>query len=217
MGDVVERMLGGAMEVFRTDDRKLLAQIERMDNDVDALHGAIKMYLTELMRHGLSDEDSRRCVNMLAFTGNLEHIGDIIDQNLMQKASKKIKNKLAFSREGFEEITALHRRVLRNLNLALGVFVSGDVKVARELLAEKVAIRSMELAAAEGHLGRLREGYRETMETTTLHMDIVRDLKRINSHLTSVAYPILEEAGVLLKSRLRDEREGASSLDSLPS
>jgi phosphate:Na+ symporter len=34
-------------------------------------------------------------------------------------------------------------------------------------------------------------------------MDVIRDLKRINGHLASVAYPILEAAGELADTRLR--------------
>jgi phosphate:Na+ symporter len=52
-----------------------------------------------------------------------------------------------------------------------------------------------ELTAAEQHLERLREGRPESLETTSLHLDILRDLKRIHSHICSVAYPVLDAAG----------------------
>jgi phosphate:Na+ symporter len=153
----------------------------------------------------MSEVDSRRYVEILTFTTNLEHIGDIIDKNLMELAAKKIKNKLHFSAEGFAEICNMHARVENNLKLALNVFVSNDVKLARRLLEEKVAFREMEWAASEGHYGRLRSGKTESIETSSLHLDILRDLKRINSHLTSVAYPILEATGELTQSRLRKQ------------
>jgi phosphate:Na+ symporter len=78
--------------------------------------------------------------------------------------------------------------------------------MARQLLSEKVAFRDRERLAAEKHLDRLRSGRVESIETSSLHLDILRDLKRINSHLTSVAYPILEQAGELRASRLREEK-----------
>ncbi|MGI9524054.1 MAG: hypothetical protein ACR2PG_20665, partial [Hyphomicrobiaceae bacterium] len=49
---------------------------------------------------------------------------------------------------------------------------------------------------------RIGEGRPETIDTSSLHLDVLRDLKRINSHVTSVAYPILERAGELADSRL---------------
>jgi phosphate:Na+ symporter len=83
------------------------------------------------------------------------------------------------------------------------VFISGEVSMARRLLEEKVAFRELERAASESHLERLRSGKLESLETSSLHLDVLRDLKRINSHLTSVAYPILDAAGELERTRLK--------------
>ncbi|MFZ5789813.1 MAG: Na/Pi cotransporter family protein [Pseudomonadota bacterium] len=203
MGDIIEKMLRQTLEVFRNDDRKLLREVEALDDGVDQLHEAIKLYLTEMSRDAVDKADQKRSIDVITFTTNLEHIGDIIDKNLMELAAKKIKNKLRFSTEGFAEICNMHQRVENNLKLALNVFISGDVKLARRLLEEKVTFREMERAASEGHFARLRSGKLESIETSSLHLDILRDLKRINSHLTSVAYPILDAAGELTQSRLR--------------
>ncbi|MEA2779650.1 MAG: phosphate:Na+ symporter [Rhodospirillaceae bacterium] len=205
MGDVVCRMLADTLPVFRQDDRKLLREVEQMDNDVDALHEAIKLYLTEVTRESLDTRDQKRGIDVITFTTNLEHIGDIIDKNLMELAAKKIKNKLRFSDEGFAEIERMHRRLMGNLDLALNVFITGEVAMARRLLEEKVAFRELERAASESHLARLRSGKLESLETSSLHLDVLRDLKRINSHLTSVAYPILDAAGELERTRLKQE------------
>ena len=218
MGDIVETMLRQSMDAFVTDDRKLVAEIERMDNAVDKLHEAIKLYVTRLTRESLDDREGRRAMEIIAFAINLEHIGDIIDKNLMELAGKKIKHKLKFSHEGAAELRAFHARVLANLKLAFGVFISGDVKVARKLLEEKVAIREDERAAADHHFARLRDGRPESIETSSLHLDILRDLKRIHSHICAAAYPVLEETGELQPSRLRRleaelETRGAFHLD----
>jgi phosphate:Na+ symporter len=167
------------------------------------LHEAIKLYVTQITRESLDESDGRRAMEIIAFDINLEHIGDIIDKNLMELAAKKIKNKLKFSGEGEADLAAFHRRVADNLKLALGAFMSGDVKIARQLLEEKVAIREAEREASEKHLARLRDGRMESIETSSLHLDVLRDLKRIHSHICSVAYPILEGMGELQPSRLR--------------
>ena len=142
-------------------------------------------------------------MEIIAFAINLEHIGDIIDKNLMELAAKKIKNRLKFSERGRPSCRHFHRRVIENLKLALSVFMSGDVKIARQLFAEKVAIRQAERLAPENHLVRLREGLPASIETSSLHLDILRDLKRIHSHICSAAYPVLEAAGELQPSRLK--------------
>jgi phosphate:Na+ symporter len=203
MGDLVETMLRETMVALITDDRKLVSSIERSDNAVDKLHEAIKLYVTKVTRESLDDREASRAMEIIAFSINLEHIGDIIDKNLMELAAKKIKNRLNFSNEGAAELQAFHRRVIENLKLALSVFMTGDVKIARQLIAEKVVIRQAEREAAESHLVRLREGHLASIETSSLHLDILRDLKRIHSHICSVAYPVLEAVGELQPSRLR--------------
>ena len=205
MADIIETMLRELIEVFRTNDQKLMQRLSELDNDVDTLYEAIKLYLTEASRAGTTEEESKRIVDAITFTTNLEHVGDIIDKNLLELAQKKARNRLSFSDEGWKELEAMHARVVDNMQLAIGVFMSGDLDPARQLLAEKEKLREVERAGSEQHFERLRSGRVQSIETSALHLDIMRDLKRINSHLTSVAYPILDAHGVLRHSRLRKE------------
>jgi phosphate:Na+ symporter len=197
MGDIVEVMLRQVMAAMMTNDRSLVDQVSRMDNSVDGLDEAIKLYLTKLTRGSLDEREGHRAMEIISFAINLEHIGDIIDKNLSELAAKKIKRRFQFSPEGAEELSAFHKRTTDSLRIAFGVFMSGDVGEARKLLADKALLRSAELAATERHLDRLREGRPETIETTSLHLDVLRDLRRIHSHICSVAYPVLDAAGEL--------------------
>ncbi|HSA81898.1 MAG TPA: Na/Pi cotransporter family protein [Geminicoccaceae bacterium] len=203
MGDLTETMLREAFDVFRWNDRQKLAVLQRIEDSVDRLHEAIKLFVTDVSREPLSSGESRRAAEILAFTTNLEHIGDIIDKSLLELADKKSRLQLRFSSEGWTEIEALHAHVLDNLRMALGVFVSGDVAIARKLIDEKVAVRDAERQAAENHLARLRAGRPESIDSSALHLDILRDLKRIHSHICAIAYPLLDEAGQLYRSRLK--------------
>jgi phosphate:Na+ symporter len=197
MGDDVEIMLRKVMAAIMTNDRALVDQVSRMDNAVDSLNEAIKLYVTKLTRGSLDEREGQRAMEIISFAINLEHIGDIIDKNLSELATKKIKRRFQFSPEGAEELAAFHKKTMDSLRIAFGVFMSGDVNQARKLLAEKAALRNAELAATERHLDRLREGRPETLETTSLHLDVLRDLRRIHSHICSVAYPVLDAAGEL--------------------
>ena len=209
MGDRVADMLRQALVVFEKSDPKLMKEVEKADNVVDDLHEAIKLYLVKVSKSEMTEEESRRYVEIITFTTNLEHVGDIIDKNLMELAGKKIKNRYTFSAEGLDEIRHFHARVMDNMRLAFNVFATRDVTLARRLLAEKATTRAAELATADSHFGRLREGRPESIETSAIHLDVIRDLKRINGHLTSVAYPILEVAGELRDSRLREAEQAA--------
>ena len=209
IADVLDDMLAKSMETLRRDDREYLAQVSGMDDIVDRLFEQTKLYLTDVSRHELGEEESRDCSDIMSFATNLEHIGDIIDKNLMELAAKKIRYQLRFSEDGLAEIESLHRRVQENLRLAMSVFVSGDRQLARKLMMEKDHFRDLERNAAESHHERLKSGKRESIETSSLHLDILRDFKRINSHLSSVAYPILEQSGELRATRLRKPKRNA--------
>src|SRR6201996_1272214 len=210
VGDAVETMLRKVMAAIMTNDRALADQTSRLDNTVDDVVEAIKLYITKLTRGSLDEAEGRRAMEIISFAINLEHIGDIIDKNLCELATKKVKHRFQFSADGAKELSEFHRRVMDSLRVAFGVFMSGNVGEARRLLPDKAAPRDAELAATERHLERLREGRPETIETTSMHLDVLRDLKRIHSHICSVAYPVLDAAGEL--EAWRSARSAAAAM-----
>lgn len=207
IGDIIEEMLSKTMSVFESDDPILREAVEAADDDVDELYEAIKLYLTRLMRDELNDEDSQRAVDIITYTINLEHVGDIIDKNLMELANKKHRLRLQFSEQGLDDIRTMHARVMDTLHLSLNVFMSAGIDSARALIARKTELRKMEMEATEKHLERLKSGRPESIMTSAIHVDVIRDFKRINSHLTSVAYPVLDRAGELRQTRLTRKSE----------
>lgn len=207
LGDRVDTMLRDTMTLIEKDDLKLSRAIAAQDNGVDTIHESIKLYLVKVSRSELSDEESRRLFEIMTVITNLEHIGDIIDKNLRELAEKKIRKRYAFSPEGLADIREFHQRVASGLVLALNVFATRDLALARQLFAAKATMRDAERRATERHFERLREGRGETIETSAIHLDIIRDLKRIHGHVASIGYPILESANALRESRLRETRE----------
>ncbi len=216
VGDIVLDMLRRALPALERSDPKFIKDIEKDDDRVDTLHEAIKLYLIKASKADMSQEQGRRYVEILTFNTNLEHIGDIIDKNLMELAQKRIKKRVTFSPEGLAELAKFHGSVVDNMRLALNVFATRDVALARRLLQEKTSVRAKEFDAADKHFARLRDGRMESIDSSSIHLDIIRDLKRINSHLTSVAYPILESSGELAASRLREKNAAAAAATATP-
>ena len=202
--DLVEAMLVGMYTVIRTGDLKLSAELRQIDDSVDELYSAIKYYLTKISRSELDEREGRRWTDIIGFTINMEQIGDIIERVLIDIEDKKIKRGFRFSEAGMQEITELHGRLVDNLRLAMSVFLNGDVRDARRLLEEKVRFRDLERSYAAAHLARLSDRTVPSIETSSLHIDLLSELKRINSLLCSMAYPILEPTGTLAPSRLQD-------------
>lgn len=205
MGDIVEQMLNGLLAVIRSNDIARARETRRMDDDVDHLYTAVKLYLTRVSRESLSEQDSRRWTDIISLTINLEHAGDIIDRMVSEVEDKKIAHKLSFSEAGLQEICDMHRRLINNLQLGLSVFLNADLKSAQRLMAEKESFRDLERAYSYTHLNRLAGQSVQSIETSSLHLDIISDMKRLNSLFCSTAYAVLDDAGALRKSRMRDK------------
>ncbi|MGH7117306.1 MAG: Na/Pi cotransporter family protein [Stellaceae bacterium] len=205
MADVLETMLHAALDALDRGDRKRIAETKHIDDVLDRLNGAIKGYLTSLDHESIDAEDDRRLSEILAFITNLEHAGDIVERGVAASLAKRTKRNLSFSMEGTAEIHAMLQRLAVNVRTAAAVFMTGDVRAARGLLGEKEVFRDLETRATEAHFARIRAGRVESVETSALHLDLLRDLKRINAHIAAAAYPVLEQRGELLPSRLRQE------------
>ena len=202
--DVVETMLLGVYGVIKNNDLQLAQTLQKMDDTVDELYSDIKYYLTKISREALSESEGHRWTDIISFTINMEQIGDIIERVLEDVENKKIKPGREFSEAGMAEITDLHGRLVDNLRLGMSVFLDGNVRDARKLLEEKTRFRDLEREYAATHLERLAVNTPQSMDTSSLHIDLISDLKRINSHICSIAYPILDSAGALAPNRLRD-------------
>jgi phosphate:Na+ symporter len=201
--DVVETMLRGMLKVIKDNDLELAEQLRKLDDTVDQLYSAIKYYLTKISREALGEEESRRWTDIISFTINMEQVGDIIERVLQDVEDKKISKGRDFSEAGMQEICELHAHLLDNLRLSMSVFLNGNVRDAQRLLEEKARFRDLERQYASTHLERLADNTVQSIETSSLHIDLISDFKRINSHICSIAYPILDSVGALSPTRLK--------------
>jgi phosphate:Na+ symporter len=203
MADVVEAMLRGSQDAFHRDDRDKVAEISRMDDIIDRLYGALQRYLGAISQETLSEAEAQRLSEILALAINLEHAGDIIDKNLMELAAKRIKDQRKLPPDALADVDEMHARLLDHLQLAVAVFMFGDAQAARRLVAEKEQFREIERAATQRHFAHMRTGGPDDIETSSLQLDITRDLKRIEAHIAATVYGLLEQSGDLRTSRLR--------------
>jgi phosphate:Na+ symporter len=204
MADTLEAMLAGLRLAIAAPSRAGIESIKRLDDVLDRLNTAIKAYLISMAPNDLKPADAERLAQVLAFATNMEHAGDLVDRNLLSVAKRRLDRGLAFSSEGEADLVRLVDRVTANVRLAASLFVSGDEDSARMLVAEKEAFRAVEAEAVGAHYQRLQSGNVSTVETSSLHLDALRDLKQVNSHLIEgAAYPVLTARGALLPTRLR--------------
>jgi phosphate:Na+ symporter len=193
VADVTQGMLRDALPAFRSDNLAIIEDIEKRDDQVDFLEREIKLFLARLGREAMGPELSRKEIGMISFIANLENIGDIIDKNLMELARKKYYQGRRFSEAGWAEIQEFHGLVVKNLERAIAAFAANDRALAQEVLDQRPFMRSRERELRESHLGRLRAGLAESLETSEIHLDILTNLKRISSHVSALMFPILDE------------------------
>ena len=211
MAERVIAMLAPAMKQYRDWNDDVADGIRRAEDDVDRMHFQSKLFLARLQETPLTPAQSRRAMDMITIANNLEDAGDRVSGDMLDMAGRMRTEGLAFSPEGWRDLADFHDVVLANAQLALDVLMADEVDVARQLLEEKDRVRRIERDLQERHLQRFRKGGPETIETSNLHQETVRVLKLVNTALCSVAYPIVEEAGDLLSSRLAraDDGDGA--------
>ncbi|MEN3261239.1 Na/Pi cotransporter family protein [Sodalis endosymbiont of Spalangia cameroni] len=191
MGDVVESMLLLHTEVLHGQVEKN-REVRRLDDDVDVLYTAIKLYLAQIPKEDLDEADSRRWAEIIEMALNLEQAGDIIERMTGDIAAKSLNARRAFSAQGMKELDTLHEQLMSNLRLSLSVFLSNDMTSARRLRRAKHRFRITDRRYAHAHVDRLHQQNVQTLETSSLHLSLLGDLKRVNSLFCSVAYNVLE-------------------------
>jgi phosphate:Na+ symporter len=191
MGDLVVRSLRETILVFERDDERLMREIIRRDDVIDRLEEDIKQYVVKLRAQSLTEEQSQRESALLFTIVNLEEIGDVIEKDLMELAEKKMRGHYKFSAQGWAEIVDLHTKVVENLELALSAVATQDRSIAEKVIRHKSTINLMERRLRQTHMQRLHDGLRETIDTSSIHLDVLAALKRANSLVAGIAYAVL--------------------------
>ena len=195
---------------FRQLAKDVLIRIEDFATDdvLDSLNNAIKEYLSAFDPEDLSDSDQHRLQQILVFAMNMEQAGDVIDRNLLPHASKRLKRGLLPDAGNEAELVEMLDRLIANTRTAASLFVTEDARIARSLAEEKLAFRRAEQMATTSHFAHMRDGISAASQSSALHLDLIRDMKQVNSHIVAAAaYPVLDRVGELLPTRLASPAE----------
>jgi phosphate:Na+ symporter len=202
MGQKVERMLTAVEPLYDQWDSAAAQMIEDQDDSIKQMHLDVKLYLARLGQIGLDEELSRRSMELASISSSLDTASDAIARIMLDLARRLDNQKLQFSAQGREEIKDFTDRVQSNVQLALNVMMNQNPAEARELVEAKEKVRKVEQKLQRSHIGRLREGLSESIDTSNIHQETLRALKQVNTAFSMVGHPILLKSGDLLKSRL---------------
>jgi phosphate:Na+ symporter len=192
MGDLIDSMLEAMLDVLQGKQTAVTQEMRRLSDDVEALYSAIKLYLAQMPREDLSDQDSRRWAEIIELAINLKLASDLIERMLRKVQQQKTAQRRSFSEVGLDELAGLHSQLIANLRLGMSVFLSADPESARQLVREKRRFRAQERRLAHAHVSRLQRKIVQSIETSSLHLELIADMKRLNSLFCSSAYVVLE-------------------------
>ncbi|NWE70701.1 Na/Pi cotransporter family protein, partial [Pseudomonas gingeri] len=206
IGDLIDNMLAAMLDVLRGKQTAVAIEMRRLSDDVEVLYSAVKLYLAQMPREDLGEQDSRRWAEIIELAINLKLASDLIERMLRKVQQQKTAQRRSFSDVGLEELAGLHSQLIDNLRLGLSVFLSADRESARQLLREKRRFRAQERRLAHAHVSRLQRKIVQSIETSSLHLELIADMKRLNSLFCSSAYVVLEtsETGALASEETAD-------------
>jgi phosphate:Na+ symporter len=191
MADLVVQSLKESLRVLERDDAELWKAVHARDDKIDRLEEDVKKYLTQLREQSLTPEQAERETALLFVVVDLEAIGDVIDKQLMELADKKMRGHHRFSEQGWREIADLHAKVTENLELAVAALAAGDTSIAEKVLRHKSPISQLERRYRGSHMERLHAGLKESIDTSSIHLDVLLGLRQVNSFATAIAYAVL--------------------------
>lgn len=192
MAEITQEMVAKALVPFDDPGRDSMQKLEEMDDHVDMLDREIKFYLAKITQSQLTEDQSRRELELLMLTHGLESIGDVITKEILELAEKKKRKQVAFSGDGWNELKDFHAKVVENFQLAVSSFASGSEEIAQKVVRHKKYLGRLEQDLGQKHLLRLHQGHKESFDTSSIHLDILSNLRRINSIVAKMAYPAID-------------------------
>jgi phosphate:Na+ symporter len=206
MSELLDRMFDTAIVALRSDSLEKLKELKTLDERLNRYQASVHGYLSDLTQSELEKSDTKRALEIMLYASNLEHAGDVIHLNLADRIKAKAKQSIGFSVEQHASLDDLCLIISHSLRLATGVLTSNDIDGAKRLIEQKNAFRSLENRIIDEHFRESGKARGASLRKSALFVDMIRDLHRINSHIVSAGYPIIEAAGLLRDSRIRPEK-----------
>jgi phosphate:Na+ symporter len=193
MADITRNMVARSIDVFSKGDRAALDALQLEDDKVDILRSAITKYLTSLSQGELSEAQARRQVSLLRTVAKIEDMGDVVAREISHLGRKMADSDLRFSPDGLKQVLDYHACVLETVDAMISALKTTDIGVARQLIDLKVKLVQEEKDLHMAHIVRLVRGCQESFDTSSIHLDLLTNLRRINSHVVDVCYAMVEE------------------------
>lgn len=194
IGGICQYLFRDCLKMFsRGEDYK--DEIERIrdeDDKIDLLEKSVRFYLAEIAMERLSEEQAKTQLALLGIAADLEEIGDTMSREMVHLAVKKAKWLRIFSDEGWHDLRNFQSMVNDNLNLMLSMLAQPSEEIAAKIERHELHMNEVEQQMRQAHITRLHQGLKESFDTSSIHLDILANIRRINSKITRIARLAME-------------------------
>lgn len=180
LSDIVQQMVERSFVLFENFSQKELEAVKEMDQLVDFLNRGIKLFLTKLSQNEMSPEQAQKQFEILIRTNDLENIGDIVDKNILELLKKNVKKGYQFSNEGWAELSTFHQKVMDCYQLSVSYFNHREPSLLGRLKIAHQSLEDLVIEFTEQHMQRLHRGVKQTLESSSVHLDLLSNFKRIS-------------------------------------
>ncbi|WP_406676618.1 Na/Pi cotransporter family protein [Moorella sp. ACPs] len=189
-GIIREEMFPRVMQPLAEREVELLEKLRSLDNILDYLYRAVARYLAQLNQGNLTDDQLVAQTKLLYIANDLEHIGDVVVE--MAHQWRKIEaSGVEFSPAGQAELQEMFNKVKENFATAIQAFAADDEALAARVIRDHPEILRLEKNLRYSHFQRLQQENRLSLETTSIHMDLINQLLRLNMHSVSIAQAVM--------------------------
>ncbi|MDK2985237.1 MAG: phosphate:Na+ symporter [Clostridia bacterium] len=185
-----EKMLSRIMTLMEKGDEEIINFLSGQEKMVDALYVAIANFLTGLVQRNLTEEQSEKQVMYLNISNDLEHLGDII-YGTTGLAGKVQRQNISFSNEDWQELMDMQAKIRGNLQKVIEAIAEEKPEAATEVLKKQPEIARIEKNLRFNHFMRVAENGGENIESSSVYLDFLNNLLRINQHVVSMAQATL--------------------------
>ncbi|MGE4570867.1 MAG: Na/Pi cotransporter family protein [Gammaproteobacteria bacterium] len=197
MGELLEDMLKEFHLALTKHQDKFEKKMHQSEDLIDDFHEQIRDYLLELNSQEMSETERFHCSDLLMFIENLEHASDTLDRSMVKLIKQKYNQSIVFKSNELEALDTCMNLVFKVIPLSFQLIMSRDLESARGLIRAKHSFIDTHQRYLHTQMNSLATRKNVNPVAQSLFIDLMRDIRRLHSHYTAVAFPILSRAGEL--------------------
>lgn len=189
MGHIAYNNLNRAMNALVTLDEEDIAEVYRVEKNLNFLNHSITDYLVKINQSSLPVDDANSIGGLFHVANDIERIGDHAE-NVADAARQRIDENISFSKEAQHELGEMMGLVNKILQYSLDTFSHNNREHVEEILQIEDRIDLLEKQLQQSHVGRLTRN-ECTPAAGMIFSDVASGLERVADHATNIAFAIL--------------------------